>query len=281
MALVKVLSGVAVAVATTAALTSGCEDFTPAKAKAAPTDAGADATVVQEGSAFIPAGALVGEPTTVFGVKVENWGIADANGKVTELSWSMPLTAVAAVPKGTAVDLFFPAKTHPEVGKQLGFQGISYNFLPRGHAPAGVYDVAHWEWHVHFPPSEEFNAIDCTDPKLPPDNMVPSEWFVVTGPGSCIPKAGIHCLWLNTPELNHERFTSSFSTSYYHGLLNAFEPKATVEFLSTRVDFTYKPPDMRFVKDGKLYALAFSGRYDNTNRIDTFILTLSNFQPAE
>jgi hypothetical protein len=264
------------------AFSGGCEPLRVPEAADAGSSASAPgdaaAVPVGEGSPLVPAGALAGEPGTVERVRIDNWGIVDDSGTIVEVSFAMPILAVDSVPSSVA-PLYYGSKTHPEVAKQTGIQGISYSYMPMGHIPAGVYDVPHWEWHVTYMSLEEFEAIDCTDLTAPPDADIPPGWVVETARASCLEGMGFHCFSLMAPEYNGQRFTHSFSTGYYGGKFIAYEPKVTVEYLRSRQPFSFAPPDMRFAgKKTVLYPLEFDAQFVAAE--DTYVLTFRNFQPG-
>lgn len=280
----RIALGLVIATALAATTVTGCDELTvppqpDGGTASSSTSSGAPAPTTGT-SPLMPAGALPGQGALIEGVQTHNWIELDTAGKIKQIVWTLPITAVNAIP-ATAKDwMFFGSNLPPEAATQTGMKGVTYSYMPHGHIPQGVYDIPHWEFHVTFLTAEEFGNIDCTDKRTPPDSFLPGGWLMSLGDGElgCTPKVGYHAFNLKAPEYNGERFTRSFLLSYYAGDIVGYEPKFTVELLKERKTPTVvNPPDLTFLaKKDKSLPTEFEFRYDD--KTETYLGILKGFK---
>jgi hypothetical protein len=224
----------------------------------------------------VPEGSIVGGTKNVAGTLITTWTKTDPTTKaVTSLGWALPLNLISTV--ASTVDFREPIAMPAEVTTQTGIHGVTIDYLPRGHAPPGVYDTPHWEFHLFYMPEADFVAINCQDPTTPPKETLPENFAVVPPPDNCTPGMGLHGIDVLSPEFNQARFTKSHTLSFYAGQLTALEPKMTREILLERKSFSFAVPRMKNVLSGKLYPNNFEAVYDPA--LDAFQITYSNFTP--
>ncbi|WP_394830846.1 hypothetical protein LVJ94_30485 [Pendulispora rubella] len=222
----------------------GCDDLEPAVQN--PKNGGIPIDVSNENQTIVQ-----GEVKELFGKKVTNWVVLDpTTKKVKAFKWTLPVTAVENVPANIQSDVRFWMKLPKEFTDQTLFTGMSYDILPHGHAPAGIYNVPHWENHFITFTQEESVAIDCRNAIFPADKLLPPEpgWFYIPPPDNCIPGMGFHAVSALLPEFNQEKFTRSFLPDYYNGKLASLESKASSEFLSKRESFVIPAPNVPMPK---------------------------------
>jgi hypothetical protein len=133
----------------------------------------------------------------------------------------------------------------------------------QGHAPPGVFDLAHIDVHFFTITVEERQAISgqLTDPKLlefPPEGFLPADYFLPLIPGTDLPgtndaEQGLHWVDRFAPEFQGELFRQIFIFGTYGGQVNFWEPMITKQFFE----------DLRaFLNDlqstGKKIALTFA-----------------------
>ena len=149
-----------------------------------------------------------GETTDLYGAPATAWAVMNAQtNELTAFKWSLPLSSVTNVPPNTSA-LRAWLDIPQEVLEQTPFVGFTYDYMPVGHSPPGIYDVSHWEFHINTAARETIEAIDCSDPTFPPDDRLPipfNEWFVVPPPLNCWPGMGIH--------VSHRRAPSSLGSA--------------------------------------------------------------------
>jgi hypothetical protein len=199
--------------------------------------------------------------------------LLDSTSKVSELGWALPLNVISTI--GSTVDFREPIAFPQVVIDQTGMYGTTFDYLPRGHAPAGVYDTPHWEFHAYYMPQETFFGINCTDATPVPEANLPDNFALVPPPGNCTPGMGIHSIGVLSPEFNQERFTKSHTLSFYSGTITALEPKMTKEVLLARQSFSFDVPRVKNMLSGKLYPAKFDARYDANN--DAYQIVYSQF----
>jgi hypothetical protein len=238
---------------------------------------GGDGGTGNEGNMLHPPGAIMGEKQTQFGGDVETWAMLDGAGKVSELSFTLPMATVTGIPASTSVDVVWYIKLPDPVLQQTVFRSLDYSYLPAGHVPAGVYDTQHWEWHLSALTKEERDALDCSDKTMPPPEAIPDNWIVFP---ECIQKIGFHGFDLAAPEYNREKFTKGNYLSYYHGIFSGVEPQITRELLNSRADvpFNPSPRPKKFGKSG-LYPTKFKSKFDTNSA--TYIFTYYDFVQVE
>ena len=223
-----------------------------------------------------PAGAILGESVEKVGGTVETWAVLDSGGKVSEFSWTLPITTITGIPPTTKTDVVFFVKVPDPVVQQTFVKSLDYSFLPAGHVPAGVYDTPHWEWHVSTMTQTERDTIDCKDNTMPGVDNIPANWIVFP---ECIVKIGYHGFDLAAPEYNRQRFTKGNYISYWKGIFGGIEPQITRELLLTRTDQDFNPPPtMKKLGVAGLYPGKFSSKYNAEKEI--YVFTLSQWTPA-
>lgn len=205
--------------------TLGCEPLT-LPVRSTSTDGGD--SVTDEG---IPTNATdLGDFGGVTGLRT--WTKTDDAGTLTQFSIFLPFAAINS--GGTAmVEKFLPI---PEiVAQQTVLRSMQLLYLPVGHAPAGVYDLPHWEWHLFTLPEAEVIAIDCSNPKIPSTAQLPPNHIVIS---TCIVRGGMHASDLSFPEFSGGRFSRGVYGSYYDARFIGIEPKVASAVLLERAPFS-------------------------------------------
>lgn len=211
----------------------GCDDLAPPKA------ATADGGVVGGGdggvaptSSMIPAGAVSVEGTFAGDPKFYSWVTLDGAGQIATFSFSIP---IATVKKAGSAQFFGFLPIPQQMHDQTPFKSFSLMYLPMGHVPAGVYDVPHWEWHLHTITEAEVDGINCANNAVPPKEQLPANSVCLP---TCLEKLGMHGFNLNVPEFNGERFDHGVYAAYYDAKFIAVEPKILSSTLLTQPTFT-------------------------------------------
>jgi len=222
-----------------------------------------------------------GETKELYGARVTTWVIVDkASGKLQTVKWTLPLASVYNV-ANLQQDFRYWIELPAQFRDQTVFDAMSYDYLPHGHSPAGLYNIPHWDFHFTTLPRDESAAIDCRDPTIPVDALLPKApgaWFFVPPPDNCVPGMGIHGGSSAMAELNSHRFDKTMGMAYYHGKFASYEAKATDEYLKERKPFDIPVPRAP-VKRAGLYPGSLKVTWDKPS--DTFIWTLSDFTEAE
>jgi hypothetical protein len=238
---------------------------------------------------FAPPGAIRGEVKRSMNSTLATWATLGDDGKVASIGWNFPMTMVSAL-QAAAFDqrtfLDFP----PEVARDTLVTSMSYGILIAGHLPAGVYNTPHFDFHIAVQAQEEILATDCSDPTMPVDEIVPPGWGLIPPPDNCIVGMGIHCIFFGHPEFNGERFTKSSVLIYYQGDLglkgkgakiSSFEPKFSNAFINERKDFDIPMPQFPPDSVGRPGLQPTNIRAVYLASEDEYILTASEWSPAD
>lgn len=151
------------------------------------------------------------------------------------------------------------------------------NWMPHGHEPIGIYNLPHFDFHFHFLPSAVQNAITCMGADrdvcltMPDADEIPP-FYVSTPEGT--PTMGWHWLDRRSPELNGQKFTTTFIYGFYAGDMSFAEPMITREFLLSKPNFSQDlPRPARNAKPG-IYPVSYKVEFDSMERV--YYVTLVN-----
>lgn len=294
---VTILGLVVLAVPCVAVVAGGCEPLAiPAQPDASTSQPTGDAAGAIDATTandlplppYAPPNAIKGEIKLALNSTFATWATLGADGKVDSVGWNLPLTAVAAL-DGAAFDvrtfMTFPA----EVRRDTLITSMSYGYLATGHVPQGVYNTPHLDFHIAVQPMEEIMAIDCSDPTLPADELIPPGWGIIPPPDNCFGQMGIHCIFFGAPEFNGERFTSSSVLIFYQGNMSlkgkgakvsSFEPKFTATFIKERKSFDIPMPVFPPGAVGRPGLQPTKVRAEYNAQHDAYVITANGWVPA-
>lgn len=107
---------------------------------------------------------------------------------------------------------------------------------PHGHAPAGIYDRPHFDFHFYTIPDSDRRRIVATDPdfdrkaaRQPEPGLVPAGY--VEAPVPAVPLMGVHWVDMASPEFQGQPFTHTFIFGSWDGRMTFYEPMVTLAFL--------------------------------------------------
>lgn len=114
------------------------------------------------------------------------------------------------------------------------YNEIIVNWNAMGHEPPDIYGIPHFDFHFYTIIPEEREAIKCMGDDIPLCQKLPiadflAPFYIPTPAG--VPMMGWHWLDSRSPELNGQRFTSTFIYGYYNGEMIFLEPMITREFM--------------------------------------------------
>lgn len=131
----------------------------------------------------------------------------------------------------------------PIQARNTPFQFMMFDWNPKGHEPAGVYDLPHFDFHFYMQDLDDVMAIrpgncmgvDCDDfaraTKPVPEEFRPQGYIDV---GSVVPFMGNHLIDPTSPEFNGQRFISTWLYGAYDGQITFYEPMITRHTLINR-----------------------------------------------
>lgn len=150
----------------------------------------------------------------------------------SEMGVEIPASVMSSLP-GTAASL---AIDFPVTARDTPFQYMMLDWNPGGHAPSGVYDLPHFDFHFYIQDLEEVldikpgscSGVDCEDyakaVKPVPAPYNPAGYIDV---GSVVPYMGNHLIDPASAEFNGQRFTRTFIYGAYDGEITFYEPMIT------------------------------------------------------
>lgn len=156
----------------------------------------------------------------------------EALGKGTVTLWqqgsqigaTIDAAALASLPdKETAIDLA-GAGMEP-------FKLVEVDWHPKGHPPAHVYDVPHFDVHFYVIGKAERDTIAFAPPgkqPKPAENLVPAGYMT---DGHAEPRMGVHWVPATTPEFHGKPFTYVQVWGYNEGHFAFVEPMFTRAFV--------------------------------------------------
>lgn len=166
-------------------------------------------------------------------------------------------------------------------GNPTPFRHVTLDWNPAGHAPDGIYDVAHLDVHFYLITNDERIAIHPDDPafeakgaRLPDASLLP-EGYVNPGIPP-VPLMGLHLVDPSSPELREtgaEPFTQTFFYGSWDGQLIFAEPMVTTAYLRARQDLARAVPVAREVRIPGYYPAGYSISWDEPTAQHRIALT--------
>jgi hypothetical protein len=186
-----------------------------------------------QGVAFGPALPL-GEGT------VRAFAETDARGAATRIGVEMTEEAVASLGN----DMVFVTVPLPEAARAAGYDHVSLDWMPHGHAPGDLFGAPHFDVHFYLTTEAERLAIDPADPQFMekaanrpgPDLMPPN--FVPPPAPDPVPAMGEHWLDATDPVFAGKPFEAVLIYGAWAGEVTFVEPMVTRDLLLSRRDFS-------------------------------------------
>lgn len=220
-----------------------------------------------------PSATYTGTPVSIGNGKAWSFINFDDNGVPTSAGVRLSEDALNGLPAdtmpgmpGIMLRLDFPINA-----LVTGLDHIMFFWNPRGHEPAAIYGVPHFDFHFYYVGDAVQNTI-VGGPDLVPvsSQYIPKDYqsAVVAVPGM-----GVHWLDSLAAELHGSPFTSTFIYGFYKGNMMFLEPMITKAFLLNHPDFSapVKQP-AAFQKSG-YYPLSYQVQFDNEKH--EYVITLS------
>lgn len=200
--------------------------------------------------------------------------------KPMEIGVEIPAAVMNSLPaedKALVADLPIQARDTP-------FQYMMIDWNSKGHEPAGVYDLPHFDFHFYIQDLDEVMAIEpgtCSGlrcdafekaMKPVPTELTPAGYINV---GSVVPYMGNHLIDPTSPEFNGQKFTSTWLYGAYDGAITFYEPMITRETLVNNPNqcTTLKLPQA-YAESG-FYPTAFCTKFDQEKQ--TYRIFLKDF----
>lgn len=208
---------------------------------------------------------------------VRSWVKLDDKGKPSSLGVTFSETALSGLPEemqGDMADEYILAL--PKEAAAAGYDHISLDWNPKGHAPLGIYDIAHFDVHFYLVDQKNRDRITAMEKdiaiceKQPASHLIPAGYILP--PGTAVPRMGGHAVDSTTPELSGKTFTHTFIYGYYNGQMNFLEPMVSKAFLETKPNATWPVKTPAAYPKRGYYPKSYSIKYDEARREYTISL---------
>ncbi|MDD5772682.1 MAG: DUF5602 domain-containing protein [bacterium] len=207
------------------------------------------------------------------------WVKVDKKGNPVAIGVTFTQTALSGlpvIPSSKELDSFDYLLTLPKEVTAVPFTHISLDWNPYGHAPAGIYDVPHFDIHFYILTQKERDKITAKGDDLARCYKKPASEYIPSGyilqEGMEVPHMGVHWIDSSAPELNKQPFTRTLIYGSYNGEIAFLEPMITKTFLESGPNETQtiKLPEA-FQKKG-YYPSEYSIKYDKLRKEYTISL---------
>jgi Hypothetical protein TTHB210 len=211
------------------------------------------------------------------------------DGKPTELGFAFDAAALKGLPEPPhdaeagpplpSQPLYFP-----DEAKGVAVDHATFDFVPGGHPPPGVFDLPHFDVHFFYLTQKEVEEINPKNAdfaargmKLADQKYVPEGYSAIpnTPPEEAVvPGMGQHLVDMTVPLVPGEyKFTEIVLNGSWDGKYAFVEPMVTRDYLLSKPDVTndLKLPQ-EYQKTG-LYPTKYSITYDAAS--DTYTISLS------
>jgi hypothetical protein len=172
----------------------------------------------------------------------------------------------------------------------IPFKWVLLNWNAHGHAPAGVYDVPHFDVHFYVVPiadvfairdgpcgTERVNCDDFAMAKLPlPAGLMHPDFSDVD---AVTPAMGNHLIDLGGPEFQGEPFTRSWIYGVYGGRVTFYEEMVALAYLQSRPDTCAPIKSPPAVAVGGYYPTQWCVHYDAT--ANAYLVSMEGFTHRE
>lgn len=212
---------------------------------------------------------IVGDTMDMGNGTARTWVHIDKDGKPDQVGITLTETALeglqTAKPDNGMDGYEFTLKL-PKEASILPFDHIGIDWNPKGHTPAPIYTVPHFDFHFYMITPAERMTIDPAGEgmklcqKKPAPTALPKDY--IYAPDSEIKYMGSHWVDVNTPELHGKPFTQTFIYGSYNGKVAFIEPMITMEYLKSKPNVSYKVPQPQKLNyKGKMYPTKYHIRY--------------------
>jgi hypothetical protein len=149
------------------------------------------------------------------------------------------------------------------------FQLVEIDWNPKGHEPAGIYDVPHFDVHFYVISKQQRDAIPFAKPgtvSKPSAAIVPDGFVTDT---TVVPKMGMHFVPKNAPEFNGKAFTCTPLYGYTDRQQFAFvEAMFTQKFIAAKESCAHVLPSPKGLMQAAAYKSIRVAPNENTGGYD-------------
>ena len=220
--------------------------------------------------------------------KVKTYVVTGDDGKPTELGFAFDAATFQGLPEPPHAEAGPPLPSQPlyfpDEAKGVAVDHGTFDFVPGGHPPPGVFDLPHFDVHFFYLTQEEVVEINPKSAnfagrgmKLPDEKFVPEDFGAIpnTPPEEAVvPGMGQHLVDMTVPPVPGEyKFTEVILNGSWDGKYAFVEPMVAIDYLLSKPNVTndLKLPQ-EYQKTG-LYPTKYSITYDAAS--DTYEISLN------
>jgi hypothetical protein len=220
--------------------------------------------------------------------KVKTYVVTGDDGKPTELGFAFDAATFQGLPEPPHAEAGPPLPSQPlyfpDEAKGVAVDHGTFDFVPGGHPPPGVFDLPHFDVHFFYLTQEEVEEINpktadfaARGMKLPDERYVPEDFGAIpnTPPEEAVvPGMGQHLVDMTVPPVPGEyKFTEVILNGTWDGKYAFVEPMVTLDYLLSKPTVTndLKLPQ-EYQKTG-LYPTKYSIAYDAAS--NTYMISLN------
>jgi hypothetical protein len=220
--------------------------------------------------------------------KVKTYVVTGDDGKPTELGFAFDAATFQGLPEPPHAEAGPPLPSQPlyfpDEAKGVAVDHGTFDFVPGGHPPPGVFDLPHFDVHFFYLTQEEVEEINPKNAdfaargmKLPDERYVPEDFGAIpnTPPEEAVvPGMGQHLVDMTVPPVPGEyKFTEVILNGTWDGKYAFVEPMVTLDYLLGKPTVTndLKLPQ-EYQKTG-LYPTKYSITYDAAS--NTYMISLN------
>jgi hypothetical protein len=220
--------------------------------------------------------------------KVKTYVVTGDDGKPTELGFTFDAATFQGLPEPPHGEAGPPLPSQPlyfpDEAKGVALDHATFDFVPGGHPPPGVFDLPHFDLHFFYLTQQEVEEINpesadfaARGMKLPEEKFVPEDFGAIpnTPPEEAVvPGMGQHLVDMTMPPVPGEyKFTEVILNGTWDGKYAFVEPMVTLDYLLSKPNVTndLKLPH-EYQKPG-LYPTKYSITYDAAS--DTYKISLN------
>lgn len=205
---------------------------------------------------------------------VRTFAETDAAGHATRIGLELTDAAVTSL----GHDMIFLTVPLPTPARDAGYDHVSLDWMPHGHAPEGLFGAPHFDVHFYILTEPERLAIDPADPLFmqkaanrPSADLMPVN-FVPPPQPEPIPAMGEHWLDATDPIFRGEPFEAVLIYGGWDGDLIFVEPMVTRDLLLSHRDFGGDVGQPRRVAQPVSLPDAWSVSYDPETRVHRVVI---------
>jgi hypothetical protein len=205
----------------------------------------------------------------------ETWVTVGHQGRPLEVGLAISEAGFDAIDEYHSIALSLPLPPQAEI---TGFKHVLLNWNHAGHAPTGVFDVAHVDVHFYLTDAAAREAIEPTDPDFwekaarePARELMPAD-FVPPPTLEPIPAMGVHWTDKTDPVFQGAPFSHVLIYGAWDGAVTFIEPMLVNEVFASKETVTAEIKQPARVAEPGFYPRTYRIDFDPERRMHLVVL---------